>query len=93
MAETYDPRFDVAVSGLAVSLARVEAAFAALEAADSAEELRALDTRCRQWLDQVRRWLSDLGLTPASAAGLGLLRRAADPLTEYLEATYTEDGA
>jgi hypothetical protein len=91
MGSTYEPRYDVAVSGCAIVLARIEAAFAALEAAEDPEALKTLDTRCRQWMAQLLSWLDKLGLTPASAAQLGLLRRVADPLKEYLEAEYGEE--
>jgi len=93
MGTTYEPRFDVAVSGAALVLARIEAAFAALEAAENPDELKSLDTRCRQWMSQLLSWLAALGLTPQSAASLGLLRRAADPLREYLEVEYAEEAS
>jgi len=91
MGNSYDPRFEGAIAGAAMVAARLEKAMDALLESTDAAELHRLDADARGWM---RLWfdgLSKLGLTPASAAQLGLLRRVADPLKAYIEAEYGEE--
>jgi hypothetical protein len=85
---------------LAVCLRRIEAGTAALAKVDAdaahelspywiqdADKLGKLRDDLRRWVGQARALLTDLGMTPASAAALGAdLARAEDALVDLQEA-------
>jgi hypothetical protein len=90
LAENHEPRFEGAIAGAAMVGARLERAMAALEDAGPSEFVR-LDADARGWM---RLWfgaLAALGLTPASAARLGVhvaQARHEDELRRHIEDKY-----
>jgi hypothetical protein len=87
----YSPADAPSVLLLALTLARVERAAAALDAADdsgTADTLDRLGRDLRSWIGTATRLLSELGMTPSSRARLGLdvalAQRAADQALERL---------
>lgn len=62
---------ELAVRLLALCVARIEAAWAALEAA-APDQHTLLDTRTRGWVNTAGKLMNELGLTPAARARLGL---------------------
>lgn len=79
---------ELAVRLLALCVARIEAAAKALEEA-APDQHALLDTRARGWVNTAGRLMSDLGLTPAARARLGLdvalAHRAAASVTSLPE--------
>ena len=94
MSDNYEARYEGAVAGAAMVGARLERAMAALEAAGDPKELSRLDADAHRW---TRTWfvaLAALGLTPASAARLGLdvaKSRHETRLADYLRDRYGEE--
>ncbi len=81
------PADELAVRTLALTLARIEAAYTALESALPGELAR-LEADMRGWVNTERRLLNDLGLTPASRGRLGVdvaVARRAESLTSLHE--------
>lgn len=100
----YAPADEAVIRLLAVTLARVERAVAALDKIDeaiaddplrayagseaAAKTLERLRADCRGWINTSKRLTSELGMTPASRAKLGLdtaLARRALSLVELTE--------
>jgi hypothetical protein len=88
LVPTYSPSDEPAVRLLALTLARLERAESALEAA-SPNDLGRLRQDALGWANAARRLLNDLAMTPTARGRLGLdLTRAADVLGEYLDAKH-----
>jgi hypothetical protein len=96
MGDNYEARYESALAGAAMVGARLERAMTALDEADGPKELARLDNDARGWM---RLWfasLAALGLTPASAARLGLdlaQTRHEDELRRHIESTYGDRDA
>ncbi|SRR6266508_3152416 len=84
----YAPGDEIGLRVLCLALARLEAS-AAVDSPDA----RRLREDERGWVNAVRRYLADLGLTPTSRAALGvnLTRARGTALRDHLQATYGED--
>lgn len=81
----YTPADEIALRILCLGLARLERSAAAVDDADPAA-LERLRQDERGWSNTVRRFLSELGMTPRSRAQLGLdIARTGDELQRYLE--------
>lgn len=93
MGDLYDPRFEGVISTTAGAGVQYERALAALETATSSD-LRWLREDARAWARLYLHGLAELGLTPTSAARLGLtLVQTGDELQRYLAAKYGDRGA
>lgn len=71
IAPVFTPADEPVVTLFAVTLCRIEKATVALDDADAAS-LETLRRDLRSWIGLARRLASDLGMTPASRARLGL---------------------
>lgn len=92
MGDNYGEPHEMAIAAAAMAAARLERVEAARESATDDELGRRLDQDERSWSKLFLAYLSALGLTPASAARIGLERRAkGDGLREHLEAHYREE--
>jgi hypothetical protein len=91
----YRPAFAMAVQAAAIAGARLERAEAALETASDAEQAERLGVIASRWWNNWTKQLERLGLSPKSAAALGLaLEFAAGAKTrrEQLAARYRPNG-
>jgi hypothetical protein len=89
---------EIAVRLLALALARLERSSEALAETTDVDALNRLRQDERGWANTVRRYLSDLGLTPTARAKLGLdvvraKGEALRALHDHVEQTGGEDAA
>lgn len=68
----YRPSDEPMLTLLAVTIARVEAAAAALEAAKDPDQLQRLESNLRGWIRLARQLLGDMGMTPKARLAMGL---------------------
>jgi hypothetical protein len=87
----YSPSDEPALRLLAMTLARLERAETALEAAEP-EDLGRLRQDALGWANAARRLLNDLGMTPTARArlGLDLTRAKGEALRAHLEQAYVD---
>lgn len=71
LVPAYRPADDVAVQLLAVALARIEAAWSAIDGA-SPEDVKSLEEMLRGWVNSAARQADKLAMTPTARGRLGL---------------------
>jgi len=90
---TYRPGDEIALKAMCLVLCRLERAAAAIDATTDPAELNSLRAHERGWANTLRRYLSDLGMSPAARAKLRLdvaMGTRVMSLTELVE--QLEDG-
>ena len=85
MGASYQPRFEAALAGVAMTGAQLERATVALADAEKPGDLARLDHDARGWMRLWLNGLAALGLTPASAARLQLLAPPAPSLVVAMQ--------